>query len=79
MDKRHLARERILGALDEIVAQFTVQAELFLRQDAAAPVLITTEVISWVERVSLALNRYAEGEYEAAELAADITGVGGAE
>ncbi len=75
---RRRARERILSALDEIVAQCTLQAELLERQDAAAPVLITDEVADWVRRVSLALARYGEGAYEQAAELADITGVGGA-
>ncbi len=73
-----LARERILGALGEIAAQFTVQAELLARRDAAAPILITDEVEDWVRRVSLALARYMEGAYKQAAELADITGVGGA-
>lgn len=72
---RGLARKRILGALDELVAQFTAQADLFGRQDAAAPVLITEGVVGWVERLSLALARYGEGEYARAAGLADITGI----
>jgi hypothetical protein len=70
------ARRRILSALDEIVAQCTVQAELLERQDGAAPVLVTGEVVEWVRRVALALVRYGEGEYARAAALADITGVG---
>jgi hypothetical protein len=40
-EERWRARRRILSALDEIVAQCTVQAELLERQDGAAPVLVT--------------------------------------
>lgn len=76
---RGLARKRILGALDELVAQFTVQADLFGRQDGAAPRLITDEVVEWVRRVSLALTRYGEGAYAQAARLADITGVGAEE
>ncbi len=72
---RRRARERILAALDEIVAQCTLQAELLARQDAAAPLLITDEVVDWVRRVALALARYGEGAYERAAELADITGV----
>jgi hypothetical protein len=41
MEERQQARRRILSALDEIVAQCTVQAELLEQQDGAAPVLVT--------------------------------------
>ena len=84
---RHLARKRILGALDELIAQFTAQAELLerprrerlaaWRQDTAAPVLVTEGVVRWVERLSLALARYMEGEYVRAAELADIPGSGG--
>jgi hypothetical protein len=50
--ERQRARRRILSALDEIVAQCTVQAELLERQDGAAPVLVTGEVVEWVRRVA---------------------------
>ena len=36
--QRALARQRILDALDEVVAQFTVQADCFQSRDVAAPV-----------------------------------------
>lgn len=74
---RRLARKRILGALDELIAQFTAQAELLERQDTAAPVLVTEGVVRWVERLSLALARYMEGEYVRAAELADIPGSGG--
>ena len=74
-EERWRARRRILSALDEIVAQCTVQAELLERQDGAAPVLVSEGVVEWVRRVALALVRYGEGEYARAALA-DITGVG---
>ena len=73
--ERWRARRRILSALDEIVAQCTVQAKLLERQDGAAPVLVTEEVVEWVRRVAQALVRYEEGEYARAALA-DITGAG---
>lgn len=72
---RDLARKRILGALDEVVAQLTAQAALLERQDGAAPLLVTDEVARWVERLSLALARYMEGAYARAAELADITGV----
>jgi hypothetical protein len=75
-EERQRARRRILSALDEIVAQCTVQAELLERQDGAAPVLVTGEVVEWVQRVAQALVRYGEGEYARAAALADITGVG---
>ena len=75
-EERQRARRQILSALDEIVAQCTVQAELLERQDGAAPVLVTGEVVEWVRRVALALVRYGEGEYAQAAALADITGVG---
>jgi hypothetical protein len=74
--ERQRARRRILSALDEIVAQCTVQAELLERQDGAVPVLVTGEVVEWVRRVAQALVRYGEGEYARAAALADITGVG---
>jgi hypothetical protein len=73
--ERQRARRRILSALDEIVAQCTVQAELLERQDGAVPVLVSEGVVEWVQRVAQALVRYREGEYARAALA-DITGVG---
>jgi len=75
LDIRALARRRILAALDEVVAQFTVQADLFQRRDAAASILITGEVVGWVSSIALALTRYSEGEYEDAAALADITGL----
>ena len=72
---RLLARRRILAGLDEVVAQCTAQAGLFEQRDAAAPLLLTDEVARWVRNLSLALSRYAEGEYEAAAALADITGI----
>lgn len=72
---RTLARRRILAGLDEVVAQCTVQASLFEQRDAAAPLLLTDEVADWIRRLSLALSRYAEGEYDAAAALADITGI----
>jgi hypothetical protein len=59
--ERQRARRRILSALDEIVAQCTVQAELLERQDGAAPVLVTEGVVEWVRRVAQALVRYGVG------------------
>jgi hypothetical protein len=47
MEERQRARRRILSALDEIVAQCTVQAELLEKQDGAAPVLVTEGVVEW--------------------------------
>jgi len=74
-DFRILARRRILAGLDEVVAQCTAQAGLFEQRDSAAPLLLTDEVARWIRNLSLALSRYAEGEYEAAAALADITGV----
>ena len=70
-----LARRRILAGLDEVVAQCAAQAGLFERQDGAAPLLVTDKVARWVRNLSLALSRYAEGEYEEATALADITGI----
>ena len=74
-DSRILARQRILDALDEVVAQFTVQADCFQRRDATAPILITDEVAGWVSSITLALARYGEGEYQTAAVLADVTGL----
>ena len=74
-DLRILARRRILAGLDEVVAQCTAQAGLFEQRDSAAPLLLTDEVARWIHNLSLALSRYAEGEYEAAAALADITGI----
>jgi len=54
-EERLRARRRILSALDEIVAQCTVQAALLERQDGAAPVLVSEGVVEWVRRVAQAL------------------------
>ena len=75
-EERWRARRRILSALDEIVAQCTVQAELLERQDGAVPVLVSEGVVEWVRWVAQALVRYREGEYARAAALADITGVG---
>jgi len=74
-DLRILARRRILAGLDGVVAQCTAQAGLFEQRDSAAPLLLTDEVARWIHNLSLALSRYAEGEYEAAAALADITGI----
>ncbi len=74
-DPRALARRRILSALDEVIAQFTVQADFLQQRDAAAPIPITDEVVGWVSSIALALARYGEGEYEDAATLADITGL----
>jgi hypothetical protein len=60
-EERWRARRRIRSALDEMVAQCTVQAELLERQDGAAPVLVSEGVVEWVRR---------------AAALADVTGVG---
>jgi len=75
-EDRQQARRRILSALDEIVAQYTVQVKLLERQDGAVPVLVTEEVVEWMRRVAQALVRYEEGEYARAAALADITGAG---
>jgi len=72
LTQRAIARQRILDALDEVVAQFTVQADCFQRRDAIAPVIITDEVAGWVSSIGLALARYGEGEYQTAAVLADI-------
>jgi hypothetical protein len=69
------ARQRILTALDETVAQLTFQAARFQEKDAAAPILVTSEVVRWVERIHRALTRYGEGEYAEAARLADVNGV----
>jgi uncharacterized glyoxalase superfamily metalloenzyme YdcJ len=74
-DQRQAARRRILTALDETVAQLTFQAARFQEKDAAAPILVTAEVVRWVERIHRALTRYGEGEYAEAARLADVTGV----
>ena len=66
------ARQRILDALDEVVAQLTVQADCFQRRDAAAPIIVTSEVVGWVSSIALALVRYGEGEYQTAAALASI-------
>ncbi len=75
-EERLRARRRILGALDEIVAQCTVQAELLERQDGAAPVLVTEGGVGWGRGGAGARVRCGEGESARAAALADITGVG---
>jgi hypothetical protein len=71
--ERTLARQRILSAIDGVLAQLVFQADRFQRFDAAVPALVTDEVTDRVSSVALALVCYSEGEYEAAASLANTT------
>ena len=73
IDYRTLARQRILSALDELVAQFVVQADSFERLDPVAPLLITDEVRRWISSTALDLTCYWEDGYQIATTLASIT------
>jgi hypothetical protein len=62
-DTRALARQRILSALDEVVAQIVFQADRLERLHVAVPLPIARELAQRVTTIVLALACYREGAY----------------